>query len=89
MQTWNGKHHATKQVRPIFVEEPNEILSQAHAAERLGINQPKISALANYRLQGFSVERLMHFSNALGCEIEIAICRPGVGRGPGVRVTAA
>jgi len=23
---WNGKVYATKQVRPIFVEEPNEIL---------------------------------------------------------------
>ena len=22
---WNGKHYATKQVRPIFVEEPSEI----------------------------------------------------------------
>jgi predicted XRE-type DNA-binding protein len=63
--------------------------SQAQAAERLGINQPKISALANYRLQGFSVERLMHFLNALGCEVEIVIRRPRLRRGPGVRVTAA
>ncbi|HWY53349.1 MAG TPA: hypothetical protein VNZ03_02740 [Terriglobales bacterium] len=23
---WNGRHYATKQVRPIFVEEPNEIV---------------------------------------------------------------
>jgi len=23
---WNGKVYATKQVRPIFVEEPNEVL---------------------------------------------------------------
>ncbi len=23
---WNGKHYATKQVRPVFVEEPNEIV---------------------------------------------------------------
>ena len=23
---WNGKFYATKQVRPIFVDEPNEIL---------------------------------------------------------------
>ena len=64
-------------------------LSQAQAAERLGINQPKISALANYRLQGFSVERLMHFLNALGCEVEIVIRRPRSRRALGVRVTAA
>jgi len=25
-QTWNGKRYETKQVRPIFVEEPNEIV---------------------------------------------------------------
>jgi hypothetical protein len=29
------------------------------------VNQPKISVLVNYRLDGFSVERLMHFLNAL------------------------
>ena len=40
---------------------------------RLGINQPKISALANYRLEGFSVERLMRFLNALGRDVEIVI----------------
>ena len=39
----------------------------------LGINQPKISALANYRLDGFSVERLMNFLNSLGRDVEIVI----------------
>ena len=48
-------------------------LSQARAARELGINQPKISALSRYRLDGFSVERLMHFLSRLGCEIEIVI----------------
>jgi len=50
-----------------------QALSQATAARRLKINQPKISALANYRLEGFSVERLMHFLNALDRDIEIVI----------------
>jgi hypothetical protein len=40
-------------------------LSQA-AAEKLRINQPKVSALANYKLDGFSVERLTTFLTALG-----------------------
>ncbi|MGO4885705.1 MAG: helix-turn-helix domain-containing protein [Bryobacteraceae bacterium] len=47
--------------------------TQAEAARRLGVNQPKVSALANYRLEGFSVERLMHFLNALGRDVEIVI----------------
>src|ERR1039458_16817 len=34
-------------------------MSQGKAAELLGINQPKVSALSKYRLEGFSVERLM------------------------------
>jgi predicted XRE-type DNA-binding protein len=48
-------------------------LSQAAAARLLEINQPKISALATYRLQGFSVERLMRFLNALDRDVEIVI----------------
>ena len=48
-------------------------LSQAAAAQALEINQPKISALANYRLDGFSVERLMRFLNALDRDVEIVI----------------
>jgi len=37
------------------------------------VNQPKISALMNYRFDGFSAERLMHFLNALDRDIEIVI----------------
>jgi predicted XRE-type DNA-binding protein len=48
-------------------------LSQTAAARLLDINQPKISALVNYRLEGFSVERLMNFLNALDRDVEIVI----------------
>jgi len=48
-------------------------LSQAAAAQLLDINQPKISALVNYHLEGFSVERLLHFLNALDRDVEIVI----------------
>ena len=48
-------------------------LSQTAAARLLDINQPKISALVNYHLEGFSVERLMHFLNALDRDVEIVI----------------
>jgi predicted XRE-type DNA-binding protein len=46
-------------------------LSQTAAGERRHLNQPKISALANYRLSGFSVERLIHFLNALGRDVDV------------------
>ena len=48
-------------------------LSQTAAAQLLAINQPKISALVNYRLEGFSVERLMNFLNSLDRDVEIVI----------------
>lgn len=48
-------------------------LSQAAAARVLKINQPKVSALKNYKLDGFSVERLMTFLIALGRDVEIRI----------------
>ncbi len=63
-------------------------LSQVTAAQRLGISQPKISALANYRLEGFSVERLMNFLNALGRDVEIIIRRPESRRPPRIHVSS-
>src|SRR3954470_21375505 len=48
-------------------------LAQAGAAARLGLNQPKVSALRNYKLEGFSVERLMTLLTALDQDIEIVI----------------
>jgi predicted XRE-type DNA-binding protein len=48
-------------------------LSQVAAAALLKINQPKVSALVNYKLDGFSVERLLTFLLALGQDVEIRI----------------
>jgi predicted XRE-type DNA-binding protein len=48
-------------------------LTQEAAAAKLGITQPKVSALANYKLEGFSVERLMVFLTALDLNVEIVI----------------
>jgi predicted XRE-type DNA-binding protein len=48
-------------------------LSQKEAAKLLGINQPKISAIRNGRLNGFSIERLFHFLELLDQHIEITI----------------
>ena len=48
-------------------------LKQVAIAALLDISQPKVSALVNYRLDGFSVERLMHFLTALDQDVEIMI----------------
>jgi predicted XRE-type DNA-binding protein len=48
-------------------------LTQAEVAATLKINQPKVSALLNYKLEGFSVERLMRFLVVLGQDVEIVI----------------
>ncbi len=48
-------------------------LTQKEAAKILGINQPKVSALKNGRLKGFSIERLFSFLEALDQHIEITI----------------
>ncbi len=48
-------------------------MTQVEAAKVLGVNQPKISALLHYKLEGFSVERLMHFVTALKHDVVIEI----------------
>ena len=62
-------------------------LTQARAAELLGIVQPHVSDLVRYRLNRFSVERLMQFLTQLGKDVEIRIARRSARRSrPGVRV---
>jgi predicted XRE-type DNA-binding protein len=48
-------------------------LKQADTAAILGIPQPKVSALASYRLDHFSLEKLINFLNALNQDVEILI----------------
>jgi predicted XRE-type DNA-binding protein len=54
-------------------------LSQDKAAKLLGIRQPHVSELVRYRLDRFSVERLMDFLTRLGKDVQIRIGarRPG------------
>jgi predicted XRE-type DNA-binding protein len=55
--------------------------NQADAAARLGVNQPKVSALRNYKLEGFSAERLMTLLTALDRDVEIVIRKKPRSRG--------
>ena len=48
-------------------------LSQEKAAKALGIRQPHVSDLVRYRLDRFSVERLLDFLTRLGKDVQIRI----------------
>ncbi len=55
-----------------------------------GVSQPKVSALAHYKLDGFSAEQLMTFLAALGQDVEIVVKDRPRARGAGrVSVRAA
>lgn len=51
----------------------NRGLTQARAAEILGIDQPSVSDLVRGRLRGFSSDRLFRFLNSLGHDVKIVI----------------
>lgn len=62
-------------------------LAQDRAAKLLGIRQPHVSDLVRYRLNRFSVERLLDFLTRLGQDVEIRIAaRPSGRRRSGVQV---
>jgi len=48
-------------------------LTQTEAAEILGVDQAKVSALMRGKLAGFSMERLYRFLNALGRDVQIVV----------------
>lgn len=48
-------------------------LTQATAADLMGIDQPKVSAMLAGQFRGYSVERLMRFLVALGHDVEIVV----------------
>ena len=54
-------------------------LTQARASKILGIPQPKISAIRNYKFRGVSLERLMQALTVLGQHVRIVVS-PSKGR---------
>lgn len=65
-------------------------LTQERIAEILGIDQPKVSALINGKLSGFSTDRLIRFINALGRNVDIVVHFKPRSRGVGhIRVLEA
>lgn len=69
----DAKEHQTKArlVSQISKLIEREHMTQADAAVKLGIDQPKVSAMLRGRFRGFSVYRLMRFVAVLGMEVEI------------------
>jgi predicted XRE-type DNA-binding protein len=61
-------------------------LSQEKAASVLGIRQPHVSDLVRYRLDRFSVERLLDFLTSLGKDVQIRITPRRSGRRSAVQV---
>ena len=59
----------------------NRGLTQIDAAELLGMPQPKVSAIRNYKLRGISLERLMQALTSLGQHVKIVV-RPSNKRAP-------
>lgn len=66
------KAELARKIREIITKRH---LTQAEAAELLGIDQPKVSALMRGKLSGFSTARLFRFLNALGRDVEIVVKR--------------
>jgi predicted XRE-type DNA-binding protein len=48
-------------------------LTQTKAAELLGLDQPKVSALVRGRVEGYTLDRLLRFLTALGQRVEITV----------------
>jgi len=55
-------------------------LTQVELATKLGVDQPKVSALVRGRLSGFSLERLMRFLLLLGQDVKITVQASGRSR---------
>lgn len=64
------KAELARKISSIIIQQK---MTQVEAAEVLGIDQPKVSALINGKLSGFSTERLFRFLNALGRDVEIVV----------------
>jgi predicted XRE-type DNA-binding protein len=65
-----AKAELVQRIRVILAERG---LTQAKAAKLLEIDQPKVSALLRGRVEGYSLDRLFRFLNALGQQVEIGV----------------
>jgi predicted XRE-type DNA-binding protein len=69
-----AKAKLVQRIRELIAERK---LTQSKAAELLGLDQPKVSALVRGRVEGYTIDRLFRFLNALGQCVEITV-RPAI-----------
>ena len=72
------KNHEEMETKSNLVMEISKAIkkkkiTQTQAAEIFGISQPKLSELLNGRFRGYSVERLIHFLNEIGQDVDIIV----------------
>jgi predicted XRE-type DNA-binding protein len=74
----NPEQHALKAKTVSFLAKLIEQsgLTQSAAAERIGIKQPDLSKLLRGNFAGFSLERLLLATNAMGVDFEIKFKEP-------------
>jgi len=65
-----AKAQLVQRIRILIAERK---LTQAKAAFLLGLDQPKVSGLVRGRVEGYSIDRLFRFLNALGQQVEITV----------------
>src|SRR5688572_8531644 len=65
-----AKAELVQRIRTIIADRK---LTQSGAAQILGLDQPKVSSLVRGRVEGYSLDRLFRFLNALGQRIEINV----------------
>lgn len=75
-----AKAEIARRINRIIAERQ---LTQAEAADILGVDQPRVSALNKGRLSLFSLEKMMQFASRLGNKVEITI-KPSVHAGVSV-----
>lgn len=78
----NPEQHALKAKTVSFLAKLIEHsgLTQSAAAERIGIKQPDLSRLLRGDFSGFSLERLLLATNAMGTDFEIKFKKPATKR---------
>ena len=65
-----AKAELVRRIRDVIAERK---LTQAKAAELLGLDQPKVSTLVRGRVAGYTIDRLFRFLTALGQRVEITV----------------